>query len=132
MLERIRLLEPEEYTKLAEHPSLAGLTPSDGTYVVVAEDEHQQMIGYFMATPVYHLEPVWVDPMYRGSTLLSRLWGAMTRLLDAIRVDVAFSCADRPEIADYLTRLGLTPLPYATFVYDPHHKFPPVENHWSD
>lgn len=82
------------------------------------------MVGFQVAMAVVHLEPIWVDPAYRGSGVAARLFKTAASLLDHFRTSVAFVFADRSKIAEYLERLGLTKLPYSTYLYDPNNLYP--------
>lgn len=121
-----RELQPEEYAKLEGHPALKGVgVPSpDVARVVIAEDHNGEIVGFQMLVTVVHLEPIWVHPDYRGSMVPVRLWKTATRLLDALRIKMAYCFSDRPEIANYLSRLGLRELPYKTHIHDPENQYP--------
>jgi len=115
----IRELPAEEWGKLEGHPALGGQSLPDPTYhkIVVAEDG-DRIVGAWFMMQVIHLEPVWIDPLYRGGTLPLRLLSTMSSILDSCSVKQAFCFADRPEIAGYLQRLGMHKLPYETFMYE--------------
>lgn len=115
----VRDLPPEEWHKLEGHPALQGQPLPDPTYhrVVVAEDGEELVAAWFMIH-VVHLEPVWIDPRYRGGRLPVRMLSEISSILDSCTVTKAFCFADRPEIAGYLQRLGMQKLPYETFLYE--------------
>jgi len=115
----IRDLPPDEWHRLEGHPALNGQPLPDPTYhrVVVAEDGDAIIAAWFMMQ-VIHLEPIWIDPKHRGGILPVQLLSTMSAILDSCTVKQAFCFADRPEIADYLRRLGMQQLPYDTFLYE--------------
>lgn len=110
-----RILPHDEYDKLASHPFFATHPPSPAGDIVVAEDAHGTIIGFWCLTPVIHIEPVWIDPAHRGGTVGSRLYSTVCQFLDSVGIPVAYCFAETPEVADYLSRLGLSPQPYLTF-----------------
>jgi hypothetical protein len=121
----IRLLHPDEYHRLADHPSLGGLQlPSPDLAKIIIAEDGDTIVGYWSLIQVVHMEPIWIDPKYRGSTLAGRLWSAMCQVLDALQITVAYSFSASTEISGYLARLGLRPLPWQVFVYDPLHRHP--------
>lgn len=115
----IRDLPAAEWGKLEGHPALAGQALPDPAYhrIVVAEDK-DRIVGAWFMMQVIHLEPVWIDPAYRGGTLPLRMLSTMTSILDSCSVKQAFCFADRLEIASYLERLGMKQLPYETYLYE--------------
>lgn len=115
----VRDLPVEEWNRLEDHPALQGQPLPDPTYhrAVVAEADGEIVAVWFMVH-VIHLEPVWIDPHFRGGTLPVRMLKEMSTILDSCTVTKAFCFADRPEIADYLQRLGMQKLPYETFLYE--------------
>lgn len=96
----------------------SGMPPADSSRIIVAEDAGK-IIGFQMLIFVPHLEPIWVDPAYRGGWVPFRLFQRTKQLLDQFRISVAYLFSKTPEVADYLQRLGLTKLPYETYLYDP-------------
>jgi hypothetical protein len=121
-----RELPPEEFHRLQGHEALKGVgVPSpDTARILIAERASGEIVGFQMLVTVVHLEPIWVHPDYRGSMLPVRLWKAATRLLDALRIPMAFSFSDNPTISGYLSRLGLRKLQYETFLFDPQERYP--------
>lgn len=113
----IRELDREEFYKLDGHPILQGQSIWNADRIVIAESEDGQIRGFWCVVLVPHLEPVWIHPDERGTTLLGRMWHGVLQLLDALHINTALSCADRPEIEGYLERLGFTQLPYSTFLH---------------
>ena len=121
-----RELQPDEFYKLEGHEALkgVGVPSSDCARILIAEREDGTIVGFQMLVSVVHLEPIWVHPDYRGSMVPIRLWKAATRLVDALRIKMAFSFSQDSTIAGYLDRLGLRRLPYVVHLYDPTDSYP--------
>lgn len=120
-----RELPESEYYKLEGHPALMGQAiPLGACRIVVAERPDGEIVGFQFIVTVVHVEPIWVHPDYRGTPVAVRLFKMGCKLLDAIRVSVAYCFSERSIISDYLIRLGLKELPYRTFLYDPHNVYP--------
>lgn len=120
-----RLLEPHEYVLLESHPFLNGIIPTpDLSRVTIAETAEGQIVGFHVLTLAPHLEPIWIDPAFRNSTVAGRLWKHTLKVLDDLRIKVAYVFSVRPDTDDYLTRLGLSQLPYKIFLHDPEGIYP--------
>jgi len=120
-----RILPPDEYHLLSDHPFLAGLSlpaPESGR-VVVAESEGR-IVGFQVLVAVMHLEPIWVDPAYRSTGVARKLFTTATECLDQFHTSVAFCFSDKDKIAEYLDRMGLIRLPVSVHLFDPHLKVP--------
>jgi len=116
----IRELPPEEWGRLASTQELPIHSIKEGSIVIVAE-EKDEIVGMWAATPLVHLEGFWVRPDHRKKMgkLVFKLIGAMTQILDALRVPVAFCWAETSsDVPAYLERLGMTKLPVDTFAYE--------------
>jgi hypothetical protein len=126
----IRELRIEEWGRLEGQEIFAtvGVPSPESTRVLIAETESGELAAIWCMVQVIHIEPVWIAPAYRNSTLAGRMWNRMKVFLDHLRVDMSYCFADTPEIAQYLKRLGLKKLPYETFLFDPKGKYPEVKN----
>ncbi len=113
-----RILPESEWTRLEGHDALGGhpLPPAGSTLFVVAEDG-DQIVGVWALVTVLHLEPVWLAPSVRGGMVIRRMWRRVTAALAERGVRVAFAFADRDDIRGYLERLGLSRLPFTTFLF---------------
>ena len=121
---KLRVLSEDEYSLIENHPFLtAGIPHPEFSRIVVAEQKGE-IVGFHMLVMVPHLEPIWVAPEYRGTTLAVRLWNRTLQLLDDLRLKVSYCFSERPDTDEYLTRLGLRQLPYKTFLHDPHNLYP--------
>jgi len=81
----VRILKPEEWVRLkgSEIPDLMPFVAPQNVAVIVAEDEHGEIIGTVMALQVTHLEGFWIDPKHRGGIIpraLLRQAYAMARM----------------------------------------------------
>lgn len=121
----IRELEPWEWGRLEGHPIFeqTGLPSPDSTRILIAENEGGELVGLWCMVQVVHCEPVWIAPEYRNGTVAGRMWAKMKVFLDHLHINMAYCFADRSDIADYLSRLGLRELPYKTFLFDPKGKY---------
>ena len=113
-----RLLPVDEWPKLAGHPALGGypLPPVGSAQFVVAE-AGDEIVGVWAIVNVLHLEPVWVDETFRGGFVVGRMFAEVEMAVRHMGVKVAWVFADRTEIADYLSRLGLQRVPFEVFQY---------------
>ena len=103
----IRILPADEYEKLPIEVNPAT------SVVAVAEDVSGEIKGYWVAQAVVHIEPVHLNKDIRdsGFTGLRMLQTLLSEL--ALKGDpLYYAFSDRPEISDYLSRLGLSLLPY--------------------
>lgn len=114
-----RLLGRDEYSKLIGLGDMVEkILPDPNVSVVVVAEEHQQITGYWVIQDLAHVEPVWVHPDHRKTTIGARMWSCVRAVLDASNVPGAFCCAETPDVADYLLRLGFRELPHRLFVYE--------------
>jgi hypothetical protein len=125
----IRELEPWEWGRLEGHPLFkdTGLPNPDLTKILIAETEAGEIVGLWCMVQVVHIEPIWIAPEHRNGMLLGRMWRKMRVFLDHLRLDVVFCFSQRSDTDNYLTRLKFRELPYRTFIYDPHNKYPKDE-----
>jgi hypothetical protein len=88
------------------------LLPPSGARVVVVEDDKGNIVGWWVIMTCVHLEPVWVDPRYRGNASMWRkLWsGVKSILIDAgVQQAVAVVMRDNPA-THAISRLGFRPV----------------------
>jgi hypothetical protein len=112
----VRELPADEWDKLAHITAFGDKPfPSPFTARVIVAEQEDRIVGLWVAQTQVHIEPVWIDAAHRSSTLPKRMFNKLLELLDSCSLKSAFCFADRPEIADYLGRLGLVELPYRTF-----------------
>lgn len=111
----IRVLAPSEYPRLLGLPLVDAVPDPEHSRVVVAEHDGN-IVGYWMAVEVVHLEPLWVHPKWRKKGLAVELWQALKRCLDACRVRGAFSHVREPSLVAWAMNLGFTPLRGATLL----------------
>lgn len=116
----IRYEVTHDFSKLKEHPVLKGVgLPDPGhSAVCIATDETGEVVAFWFMVEVVHIEPVWIAPSYRGSSMVRGLWRMVREVIDACGIRSAFCFSDRPDTADYLARLGLIEEPFRTFRYD--------------
>lgn len=106
----VRRLRPDEYNRLV------GIMPEDlwipdpSISSITIAEEADEIVGFWVAQSVVHLEPVWIKPERRGGTILGEMWkemrGGLTRAY-------AFSTCEK--ISGYLERLGFRPNDYRVF-----------------
>lgn len=114
-----RLLEPHEYSKLLGLGEMnEDLLPHPEQSIVVVAERDSQIVAFWVLQHLAHAEPVWIHPDHRNSTIGYGLWRRVRALLDASHTLGAFCCAETPEVAEYLLRLGFRELPMRMFVYE--------------
>lgn len=115
----IRELRPDEWLRLEHHPALHGYAlPDPATSKILIAEGAGEIVGFWILVQVVHAEPIWIAPSHRSTTLAGRLWTHLREILATCRVSQAYCFSDRPDVADYLSRLGLRELPYRTFLYE--------------
>lgn len=114
---KILTLPPARYPELKKFDAfLGGLLPNpDTSIVVVQEDDNtHEIMDFWVAQAVIHIEPVTLTTKDGGFTAVKLLTHLLAEL--ASRGESAFyAFAQTEDVVQYLLRLGLTPLPYATF-----------------
>ena len=112
-----RVLPPDEWDRLAgtELGELLDLLCPDNARVVVVEDG-PDIVGRWVATPVWHVEGVWISPKHRGKTSVARrLWAAMSRVMQSVGARAAWTGAENDEIAGLMEKRGAVRVPFAVF-----------------
>jgi hypothetical protein len=117
----LRRLPSAEWTRLSEASGpLAGhqLPTTDAAVVIVAE-AHGQIVAYWVAAAMVHLDPLFIEPAYRQHPKLAMaLLGLMTVLLQDAGVTYAQACVaddDQPANGRLLEKLGFSRLPGAVY-----------------
>jgi len=114
-----RILPVEEWGVLEGHPVLGGYpVPAPGAATFIVTEDGDRIVGVQGIVQVLHLEPIWIDPAYRGGRIGEYLWRLVRETLATRGVRMAFAFANRDDIRDYLTRLGLAPTDLSTFLYE--------------
>lgn len=118
----VRVLEPEELYLLLTIPpfNTKGIPNFGQSRIVVAQEQiSRQIVGYWVAFDVVHLEPLWVHPKHQKRPgVLRRMWTAMQRVLRENGVTKAFAMVTDPELEPQAERLGFRPMPGKMFFVD--------------
>lgn len=131
----VRELRNEEWDRLAalppwpDGPLPEGFSPDPAnSLVMIAETPEGEIIAYWSALNVIHMEGFWVSPEHRHKhpRLIHRLVHQTRTILDEAGIPVTFCWSDRPEISDYMSRIPLfTRLNVDTFAFTPLCPSPP-------
>ena len=113
----IRQLEPHEYSRLDNHEGLGGVPAPRTADYIIAEDDEGTICAFWCIIPVAHVEPVWIAPEYRNTTISGRLWRGIRTYLDKVRLSKVYCFAATPPVASYLSRLGFVLQPFLTYQY---------------
>lgn len=105
----VKRISPEEFDCLKQFPDGAVPDPQMSR-VAVAKDGDKLAGRIFIVTPP-HIEGPWVEPEYRGGTLLKRLTEWAEQEMREIGAKKVFAYGFSPELEDYLKRLGYTRQP---------------------
>lgn len=109
-----RLLPSDEYHKLKKvWPFREGkpIPDKDFSKVMVAENDGN-IIAYWFAVQVIHVEPVWVSEEARdGGITATKLLKGLVEELHSCDIHDVYVFSDRDEISQYLGRLGFHSLP---------------------
>lgn len=115
---KIRVLDPSEYHRLAGlGPFTEELLPDESTVIVVAEDDDEQILGYWCAFNAVHLEPLWVVEAERGNGVGMALWGGLRKLLEGNGVVSAFAMVADEDVMTHLPmarKIGFKRVPVST------------------
>jgi hypothetical protein len=114
----VRELEQHEWPRLETLLNELGMPiPPAATSRIVIAEEDGEIIAWWSAIQVVHLEPIWIHPDHRGGILPGKMWRILRGILETCGVPAAYCFAADETVAGYLHRLGLKVLPYATFMY---------------
>lgn len=102
----IRTLSPSEYARLGGIMPNDDWIPNSSTSVAIVAERDDEIIGFWIAQPVIHTEPVWIKRGERNGLVLGLMWRRMHSLVKRIGTVFAFSPSD--ETSCYLKRLGFT------------------------
>ena len=115
-----RLLPREEYNRLKEvWPFSVGSPIPDPNFsrVMVAED-NGQIVGYWFAVEVVHVEPVWIHPNYRnGGPTATVLFKGLVDELKSHNLNKMYVFAENEKTEEYLNRLGFCSIPNMRVYY---------------
>lgn len=118
----VRVLEPEElYLLLTVPPFSEKGIPSFGqSRIVIAQEKNtRQIVGYWVAFDVVHLEPLWVHPKHQKRPgVLRRMWQSMQNVLRENGVTKAFAMVTNTALEPQAERLGWRPLPGKMYFVD--------------
>ncbi len=110
ILMEIRILRPEEYKRLFPiwEEGIETIPSPDVSTIIIAEDDKGEISAFWVMQLTLNIEPVWISPKHRSSTLGSRLFRAVKVHLLKLGVSSAMAHAVSAENAVYLKRLGFT------------------------
>ena len=106
----IAILPPDRYCELP-------IEVNPITSIVVVAEDSTGIHGYWVACGVVHIEPVFLSDKIKdgGFTGLKMLQTLLSEL-SAGDNPAFYAFSDRPEIANYAERLGMTKLPYEVYM----------------
>jgi len=110
---KARVLPPEEWSRLdgTEMRVLLPFLKTSSAKVLVVEQDGE-IVGRWLATPIWHVEGLWIDPAHRGlSGVARRLWAGMRRALRAEGVDGVVTGAVDDDVRRLLKHAGASQLP---------------------
>lgn len=83
-----------------------------GSRVIAVEDEEGRIVGYWCVITAVHLEPVWIDPAYRGNaSMVRKLWRGVRDVLVDNNVEMAVAVLMRDNPASHvIKRMGFQPV----------------------
>jgi len=112
---RIRLAEPHEHPKLLSLKDIPwdAWVPDPRTGRVILAEDGGVVVGVLAVQWMPVMEPLWVAPAYRKSTLMGRLWKAGLKFLKSNGIQKFFSHVDnydKPKMETYLQRASMKDL----------------------
>jgi hypothetical protein len=84
--------------------------------VLVAEDEHGALAGFFVMQLVPHTEPLWVRPSRRGSEVAETLANMMAEFMMSMQARGWMLVADNPIVAKMSEARGMTKVESPVYV----------------
>lgn len=104
---KIRVLDPSEHERLIGLGPFKDLGPDPAnSVVVVAEDDHGRVLGYWCAFNAVHLEPLWVAESERGNGVGMALWEGVREVLKEHGVLSAFAMVGDEDVMTHLPLAG--------------------------
>lgn len=82
------------------------------TITIIAEDERGHIVGRIMLVGVIHVEGIWIEPKWRGSTIMARLVKEAEREAKELGLTQVLVFGASPEMEGYISRLGYTQMPF--------------------
>jgi GNAT superfamily N-acetyltransferase len=124
----VRILDPSEHGRLKDYPYFDedGVPSPDVARIVVAENEEGKIVAFWSAIAITHLEPLWVDPAYRGTGIFRRMWQRMKQFLDDYRVPMTFSMIEDPQLGRIAEAHGFLKRDTTIYLYCPAHSKEPT------
>jgi hypothetical protein len=112
----VRLLPPDEFPRLADYPLAEqhGVPDPRSSLILVAEDPEGVIVGVWAALTTIHLDGLWIDPAYRGtSRVASQLLHGMKAQLASLNLVHSFTMIahDTPEVLILAQKAGFQLLP---------------------
>jgi hypothetical protein len=98
-----RVLPEAEWGRLKDLPPMGPLS-----WPVVAEDETGEIRGYWIVMTAVHVEPIWIDPRFRGNAgMLRKLWRGVRGVLKELNCKFAVAVVMRDNPPTHaIERLG--------------------------
>lgn len=113
----IRFLNEDEYSRIDLVAIFAGngatVPDSAISKIVVAENKEGLIKGLYVLQPIYHAEPIWIHPDYRGSFLSSKLMKAMLEPLETMKGLVIYTFSSSSKISSLAKRFGFKETNYS-------------------
>lgn len=113
-----RILPPAEWARLAgtEAGEIAPRLPRDSASILVVEEDGAIVATWALITMV-HAEGLWIAPSHRGRFgVVKRLLSGMRAMAHSLGAPAVQTAAISTEVADFIRRLGGSPLPGQAFV----------------
>ena len=99
----------DDFTKLKGLQDTDTWIPDKTQSQVVVAENDGEIVAFWVAQTVLHLEPVWIRPDHRSGWLFIKMWRMLLQWLTAQGMRDFYCFAPTQTIKDYLTRLGMKP-----------------------
>lgn len=111
---KLRILTNEEFDRedlKTIFEQNGGRVPSaEHSSIAVAEDENGKLLGFYVLQPVYHAEPIWINPEVNIPSLHKELMDVIIEPLRHIKGLVIYAFAPNKKIANLAKRFGFVEL----------------------
>jgi hypothetical protein len=75
--------------------------------VLVAEDQHGELLGFFVMQMIAHTEPLWVRPSRRGGAIAEELADRMLAFMTEVKARGWMLAADNPIVEKMAEARGM-------------------------
>ena len=118
----VRVLPPEEWTRLRDHePFASGGLPDPEYWRIIVAEQGDRIVAFTCLYTAVHYEPIWIHPEFRHRPqLFQDLWQASKAVLDQAGVQLLFAQVPDtlPQQKRLVEKFGFQPAPGQLYVLE--------------